>query len=399
MDFSEMQVPHMKKNYPWKYAAFLSFYYMANAVYQGYISKYFQMRGADTARLSVLLAAGPLISIAAMPFWGARGDRSHSRNRVLRVMTLLCVALILLLPLSGSFWWMLPVSTLFAACYTSIQPMGDSIILESLLARDNQPFGPLRLCGSMSFAVFNLCFGLLVGERFSWVVYLTAGLLMCVFFSTYLLPPTPGHQSESGRKMTLLDLFRLPGMAPLLILLMMLQLTMGYFYSFFSIHFTSLAGGSMGLLGLCYFLSAVSELPFLLNADRLVSRLGAGRLMCLSALAMMTRWILLAAFPSVPVAICSQVLHGWGFIVMTVSMSKHMNATVPAELKSSGQLLLAVVGFGVARVSGILGGGLLSDALGGTRPAFAVMAGVCALALALFAPRYFVRRTHHSAHS
>lgn len=381
----------MKKNYPWRYAAFMITYYTVNAVYQGYISKYFQMRGATTAQLSVLLAAAPMISIVSQPFWGMRGDRAKSRNRVLRLMILLGVGLILMLPLSNAFGWMLLFNALFAAQYTSIQPMGDSIILESLLARGNQPFGPLRLCGSLSFAVVNLGFGLLVGERFEWVIYLTAALLAGVFLSTYLLPPTPGHQAETGRRMSLADLFRVPGMPPLLALFMMLQLCMGYFYSFFSIHFTSLPGGSMTLLGLAYFISATSELPFLLNADRLFDRLGAGRLMCLSALTMLTRWVLLAACPNVAVVLCSQVLHGGGFIVMSVSMAKHVNATVPAELKSSGQLLLAVVGFGLARVFGILGGGLLSSALGGTRHAFLIMAGVCALALILFAPRYFRR--------
>ena len=381
----------MKKNYPWRYAAFMITYYTVNAVYQGYISKYFQMRGATTAQLSVLLAAAPMISIVSQPFWGMRGDRAKSRNRVLRLMILLGVGLILMLPLSRAFGWMLLFNALFAAQYTSIQPMGDSIILESLLARGNQPFGPLRLCGSLSFAVVNLVFGLLVGERFEWVIYLTAALLAGVFLSTYLLPSTPGHQAETGRRMSLADLFRVPGMPPLLALFMMLQLCMGYFYSFFSIHFTSLPGGSMTLLGLAYFISATSELPFLLNADRLFDRLGAGRLMCLSALTMLTRWVLLAACPNVAVVLCSQVLHGGGFIVMSVSMAKHVNATVPAELKSSGQLLLAVVGFGLARVFGILGGGLLSSALGGTRHAFLIMAGVCALALILFAPRYFRR--------
>lgn len=381
----------MKKNYPWRYAAFMITYYTVNAVYQGYISKYFQMRGAATAQLSVLLAAAPMISIVSQPFWGMRGDRAKSRNRVLRLMILLGVGLILMLPLSNAFGWMLLFNALFAAQYTSIQPMGDSIILESLLARGNQPFGPLRLCGSLSFAVVNLGFGLLVGERFEWVIWLSAALLAGVFLSTYLLPSTPGHQAETGRRMSLVDLFRVHGMPPLLALFMMLQLCMGYFYSFFSIHFTSLPGGSMTLLGLAYFISATSELPFLLNADRLFDRLGAGRLMCLSALTMLTRWVLLAACPNVAVVLCSQVLHGGGFIVMSVSMAKHVNATVPAELKSSGQLLLAVVGFGLARVFGILGGGLLSSALGGTRHAFLIMAGVCALALILFAPRYFRR--------
>ena len=384
----------MKKGYPWRYAGFMVTYYLVVAVYQGYMSKYFQMAGATGAQLSVLMAAAPMISIFMLPYWGTRGDRSRSRNRVLRLLVGLSALFMALMPVSRSFWWMLPMATLFAGCYTSIQPMGDSIILEAL-SRQDQPFGPLRLSGSQSFAFFNLLFGLVVGERFIWVVILSAVLLLAVFGSTYALPEVSGHQSDTGRKMTIADLFRMEGMGGLLTLLMMLQLCMGYFYSFFSIHFTALPGGSMGLLGACYFISSMAELPFLLFADRLYERFGAGKLMCVSALCMALRWTLLAAFPSVPVAMASQLLHGGGFIVMTVSMAKHMNATVPPELKSSGQMLIAVVGFGMARVFGILGGGLLSDALGGTRPGFAVMACVAALAFVLFAPRYF-RRTARS---
>ena len=52
----------------------------------------------------------------------------------------------------------------------------------------------------------------------------------------------------------------------------------------------------------------------------------------------------------------------------------------------------AVVGYGIARVFGILGGGLLSGWLGGTPQTFLVMAGVSALALLLFVPRYFLKK-------
>ena len=174
----------------------------------------------------------------------------------------------------------------------------------------------------------------------------------------------------------------------LLLFVTLLQCTMGYFYTFFSIHFKSLEGANSTLLGWCYFLSAISEVPFLLNADRLFDKLGAGKLMSICALALTLRWILLSSFPNIYVAAGSQILHGWGFIVMTVSMSKYMSAAVPDELKASGQMMLALVGFGIARVFGILGGGLLSEALGGVQAGFAVMALVSGAALVLFAPKF-----------
>ena len=154
----------------------------------------------------------------------------------------------------------------------------------------------------------------------------------------------------------------------LIALTMPLQLTMGYFYGFFSTHFTSLPGGSESLLGWCYLISALSETPFLLTL----------------------RWVLLAATDSVPINMVSQALHGGGFIVITVSTAKYISLTVPAELRSSGQMLLAVTGFGIARVAGNFLGGLAAMRMGEGN-VFWFCAALTLLTLLVFAP-YYLRK-------
>ncbi len=377
-----------KKDYPWRYAWFYMAYYTANGVHQGYISKYFKDGGIDGAYLTVLMAAVPLVAMFTQPFWGLRGDKSASRNRLLRALILCALVAISLFPVSGQWGYLLAVTCLFAGTFMSIQPMGDSIVLEDLSRRDCA-FGPIRLCGCLSFAVMNVVFGLtLDGGRIRLAPYLTAGLLILTFLSTWGLPETAGHQSGGGRKMNLTGLLRDKELPGLLILMMILQMTMGYCYSFFPVYYTELPGGTTTWLGVCYFISAVSEVPFLLNSKKLFDKFGAGRLMLVSCCALILRWLLLYIAPSAFLATASQVLHGGGFIVITVSMALYMTATVPDELQSSGQMALAVIGFGVARVFGILGGGLISQALGGHRAGFGLMALVLAVTLAVFAPRY-----------
>jgi len=379
----------MKKKYPWRLSLFIIAYYVTNACYQGFIPKYYEQMGISKQQLPILMAGTPLVAIFFQPAWGIIGDRAKTRNRVLYLMTACSAALILLYRVSDSFWWLLPISCLFAACYTSIQPIGDSIVLESLLAQE-QPFGPTRLTGCLSFAVMSVVFGIVLEARLQWTVYLTFGMLIVTFLSVRSLPETQGHQS-SGRKMNLFALLKQRELMGLLALLTLLQLTMGYFYSFFPVHFTELPGGTNALLGWCFFISAVSEVPFLIKSDALFDKLGAGRLMLLSALVCTARWVLLASTNSIVAAMAGQMLHGWGFIVITVSMAKYINLTVPNELKASGQMLLAVVGFGIARVFGVLGGGLLAEAMGGVRQGFWLMSAISGVTLCAFAPIYLRR--------
>ncbi|MEG0145250.1 MAG: MFS transporter, partial [Clostridia bacterium] len=119
----------------------------------------------------------------------------------------------------------------------------------------------------------------------------------------------------------------------------------------------------------------------------LFEKLGAGKLLLSAAVAMTARWLILAAFPVVPIVMASQILHGWCFIVMTVTMAKYINQSVPEAFRARGQMLLSIVSYGFARVAGSMGGGLVADAMG-IGGGFYVMAATTLLSILLFAKRY-----------
>lgn len=382
----------MKKGFPIRFGLFLMAYYMTNAVFQGYTSLYYTSVGFNSAQVGAIFAAVALVSVIAQPIWGTCGDRVASRNRLIRGLVLAASASVLSFLLTKSFVPLLLLACVFSCFYTSIQPMGDSVILAAL-EKKGQPFGPLRLCGGMAFAVTSLVFGSLlnVPGRESWVIFCTAGLCLTMIPASYALPHTPGYQSASGKRMSFGALLKNKDLMRLMLFMLPMQMTMGYFYTFFSPLFLSFEGANGSLLGLCYFISALGEIPYLLLSDKLYEKLGAGRLMCISACVLTLRWIILATTGNVAVTLASQLLHGWGFIVMTVSMAKHISRTVPAELQASGQMLLAIVSYGLARVAGNLGGGLLADAFG-RQNVFYLMAVICAVTLVIFAPKFLKRK-------
>ena len=379
------------RRWPVHLAFFLMAYYVTNCMYQSYMSLYYTAIRFTSAQIGAINAGVALVSMAFQPVWGTVGDRTKNRGLLLAALAVASAVSVYAFRWFAGFVPLLLLACLFSCFYTSLQPMGDSIILKELDRRE-LPFGPFRLAGGLSFAVSGMVFGRLLdapGREMLVPVY-TAALCLLTALSTLSLPRTAGGQS-SGKKMRFSELFKQRELMRLLAFMAPIQITMGYFYTFFSPHFVSLEGGSSARLGLCYFISACSEVPFLLMSDKLFDRYGAGPLMRLSAVTLAVRWLMLGLSGNVYVAMLSQVMHGWGFIVMTVCMAKYISRSVPEALQASGQMLLAIVSFGIARAFGNLAGGLLAGWLG-RQNVFLGCAGVCIAALAIRLPNHNSQR-------
>ena len=131
-------------------ALFMALYYGANAVYQGYISKFYQQSGISGSRLILLLVSFPLLSILSQPLWGWASDRMPRRNVALLITVGASIPLLCLLGLMKGYAGMAIVSCLFALFYPCVQPLGDSLILQSL-QESPIPYGRVRLAGSVSY--------------------------------------------------------------------------------------------------------------------------------------------------------------------------------------------------------------------------------------------------------
>ena len=363
-----------------RHALFSMGYYGANAVYQGYMSLFYTNLGFRGVRLGGINAATALAALGAQPLWGMLGDRARSRRRLLGALALLSAAALPLALLGEGYGYQLAVAMLFSAFVCALLPLNDAILLE----KEGAAFGGYRLAGGASFALAGALFGAVTGRLGrSGAIWATAALLLIAALSTRALPESPGRQG--GQRVCMAALLKDRMLLRMLLFLLPVQMTMGFFYTFYAPHFQSLPGSGEALLGLGYLLSTLSEAPYLLLSGRVYRRFGAEKPMCLAALVLALRWLLLGLAPTAGVALASQLLHGGGFIVMTVSMARWIADNVPAELRASGQGLLNMVSFGAARIAGNLLGGLLAGAVG-RGAAFLAGSAVCVVALAAFAP-------------
>ncbi len=371
------------KKASWGGALFLALTYGTNAVYQGYISKFYQQSDMRGSALAWLLVSFPLVSAVSQPLWGLLADRSKGRAWALRGAMTLSMLLLPLMARQRSFPGLFGMSCAFAACYPAVQPLGESVILSGL-RREGLPYGPVRMAGSAAFALSGLLAGRLLGERYGSVPHITAAGLGFALAASFLLP-SGAVPSRKRRARFPWRAFRRGQLPALLTLYLLLQLTLGYFYSYYALYFTALPGGTGRLLGLSLFLASVSELPWLLLGDRLFRRHGVGRLLLLSGLSLTARYLLLAWGRSLPVILLSQALQGPGVGLLAFCMAKYVNCALPEPFKARGQTLVSAAGAGAARVAGSLLGGWIGCGAG-LRSGFLLMAGVAFFAFSAFYP-------------
>ena len=372
-----------------RWMAFPAAYYATNAVWQGYMSLFYRNLGFAEGKIGAISAATALCALLAQPAWGKLGDGSGKKRRLLGLLALASALALLPALVKADFVWQLGFAGVFYAFYCGLLPMGDAVLLDGL-NREGRPFGPYRLAGAVSFALVGAAFGRLLGKTGPKAIVLcTAALLLLAAASTLLLPENAVRRQ--GKPM-FRELFRDRRLMGLLCFMVPVQMTMGYFHTFFATHFSALPGANSTLLGLSYAVATLGEVPYLLLSDRIFARYGAARPMCVSALVLTVKWLLTGFSRNACLAVFGQLLHGGGFIVMSVSMAKYIAKNVEEHLRASGQMLLSMASFGIARVAGNLGGGFLAERIGSAN-VFYVAAGLCFVSLCLFAPKAFRRKS------
>ncbi|MGE5597878.1 MAG: MFS transporter [Bacteroidota bacterium] len=369
------------------YLYFLALYALNNmilAVYGTFFPVYLAQAGYGQAAIGVLLAVGPLVTIAAQPFWGPAGDRARSKNAVLLAALLGSAAVLAAYRLSTSFAFLLVATALYTFFQSPVLPMSDTVTLE-YATEAGWRFGRIRLAGTIGYAVAAVLTGLAARRRVENIFPLSLLAIVLTILAVLRLPGVRGHQAGEGR-VPLRVLLRHRQLMLLMAFSSIVHATLGFYYSFFPVYCRQMSADN-ALLGWSTAITALSEVPFLLLAERIVKRVGIRGMLLISAAVTAARWLLfyLAADPYLLLPL--QVLHGAAYIVLTYCLATYINAEVPKELRASGQALHWLLTAGVARIIGSFGGGLLASAVG-IRAGFLIGSIVIGLALLIFVPLF-----------
>ena len=383
-----------------------------------FISAYYKRIGLSFTQIGVLLAIGPIFAIFIQPLWAMLSDRTGKR-KLLLILLALCTAGAYLLYYLGTSFAVCLLAVLAVSLFSlALLPLCDALVIDRANAY-GFPFARIRIGGTLGYAVMVFGAGMFL-EKFDGAQFAVASAAYLLFAGAVMLLPQGSARKEAAparkeaaparkeaasarkeaapaRKKAVPareSIFDTSEILFVLALALIESLGLGFCGSFTGSYAVELGFGS-SLIGVLSCISALSEVPILLFAGKLMDRFGEIPLLIFSGVMMSLR-LCLTGMGLVPAMISAQLLQSVTYMTTYICCTQYISKHVRAGKMSQGQSALAIVQSGLAAVASNLFGGMLVDAVGTRQAFFAVAAGVLVVAL-LVGGAYFLRKGTHTS--
>ena len=369
-----------------------------------FISAYYKRIGLSFTQIGVLLAIGPIFAIFIQPLWAMLSDRTGKRKLLLILLALCTAGAYLLYYLGASFAVCLLAVLVVSLFSLALLPLCDALVIDRANAY-GFPFARIRIGGTLGYAAMVFGAGMFL-EKFDAAQFAVASVAYLLFAGAVMLLPQGGAREEAAparreaapaRKKAVPareSIFDTSEILFVLALALIESLGLGFCGSFMGSYAVELGFGS-SLIGVLSCISALSEVPILLFAGKLMDRFGEIPLLIFSGIMMSLR-LCLTGMGLVPAMISAQLLQSVTYMTTYICCTQYISKHVRAGKMSQGQSALAIVQSGLAAVASNLFGGMLVDAVGTRQAFFAVAAGVLVVAL-LVGGAYFLRKGTHTS--
>ena len=334
-------------------------------------------------QLGLVLAVRPLVGILAQPLWGQLADRTGSRARVLVMLAAGTALGYLLLPQAKTFPVLLAAMAFSAIFSSAAMPMATSVCMAALGARAAEAFGRLRVWGTVGFLVLVVGFPFLLHwaqaarelvrepggpsePGLELIFYVAAAISAAAALVAWRLP-RDGAMAVRSRRGDLRLLLRHRPYRRLLYFVFLAHLChqapIHLFAPFIVAH-----GGSIDTVSRMWIPMLLLEIPLVYYSGAIVARIGVRGLLAIGVLADGSRWLVCSLVGDLSVMYALALLHGVVIAGLFVGSALYVESVVPERLRSTGQGLLAMIGFSCAGVISNVGGGLLLEHFGVDAP-------------------------------
>lgn len=349
-----------------RFSGFYFFYFASLGVFLPFWPLYLQHLRFDALEIGQLLAVVMAAGIVAPNLWAWIADRTERRMLLIRLAALGGVVGLLALQWVVSFHGMVVWLLLFSFFWYASLPLVEGVTLTHLdHAAGRFAYVHIRLWGSLGFVALCVALAVLTADGTAWH-WVPLSLLLChlgVFLMTLTLTSRP-HRAEHPSHVTLLDLLRHPVVLGLMAALVLMQVSHGPYYTFYSIYLESYGYPKSGLAALWSIAVCGEILVFLFFARYFAHREPSG-LFAAAFLLAAVRWVVLGSFPQHMSAVLgAQLLHAATYGLYHAVAVRLIHRLFPGRMQGRGQALYSSMSYGVGASLGCLLAGLAWDEIG-----------------------------------
>jgi PPP family 3-phenylpropionic acid transporter len=227
-------------------------------------------------------------------------------------------------------------------------------------------YGRVRLWGSLGFIVAVLALGPVIDAQGPWwVLPALLALMLGIWLFSQVLPESEmqGAVEHAGR---FRDALWRPEVFAFLLACLLMQISHGPYYTFYSIYLES-HGYSKTVIGMLWALAVVCEIGVFLLMQRLLTRVSLRAVLIASFFLAALRWLLIGHYPeNISVLVAAQALHAATFGSFHATAMQLVHRFFTGRHQHRGQAIYGSLSFGIGGAVGSLYSGHTWATLGPT---------------------------------
>ncbi|MDI6797628.1 MAG: MFS transporter [Desulfatibacillaceae bacterium] len=355
-------------------------YFGVLGVWLPYFNLYCHHLGFSPLQIGVLSGVKTAAVVVMPLFWGILADRFAARRQIFILANAASTGMVALYFVSDQFYPMLAITLAYSVFYSPLVSFMEAFSMEILGANRNR-YGAVRVWGSISFIVFVLAVGNLIGiwgVKIILPVILAGSVLQALISPA--MPRVKAMPVVTGA--SLLRHFANTEVIVFQVCAFLMLLSHGAYYGFLSIYLEGLGYGGL-FIGAAWALATLAEILVMLGSQRIFGAISVRAVFFASLAFAVLRWILLASFAAWPVILAAQLLHALTYGAFHVASILYMEKLIPPQARTLGQAVNNAMTYGLGLSVGFLLTGLVYETSGPAR-AFQASAVAAAAGFAVF---------------
>ena len=346
-------------------------YWAMFAAICAYLAALLGERGFSNSQIGLLIAIRCLAGIIFQPLLGGFADRHPEIP--LKVIVSLSLALSLAASMAFLLWPMgmggtAVILIILGGFEISAYPLMDAMAIQFINAGMPIRYSLGRGIGSMAYAVTCVVLGLqtqamgVESTLITHAVLVAAVIALTITYPTFRAAPAAADAPPTEKPHSVWYLLRNNPPFTLMLVAILLGLTACLPMSNFLVNVVESRGGNSADLGVALFIMGGFELPTAFFFQRMLRRLGSGKLILISMVFTVLKAVALLLSFNLATVFLAQPLQMLGYGLFTPASVYFVNESVPEADRVRGQTVMMVASNGMGGMLGSYISGLALDA-------------------------------------